>query len=255
MSAEDTPATEASKYEKDKAAGLICGYRGCKAYKADCLKHKERHKARNDQFSVHYLRSDRNPVSREKMTFYKRHFGPKLRALVEAAEQDSKARGLHDISEEIALTKATLSHSIQFYNGVNELTADQVKSEDDRQRLLAESGAVVRGGLDHVTKLIERSAKIFALTAEKMDATAIDSITRQIMAFVFRCFDAYERHKEPGWEEFDDAMEAYLQGKLLEFNRLMDEELQLPSLKNIGTNMTPDQTALLMDATIPYTEE
>jgi hypothetical protein len=187
-------------------------------------------------------------IAKEKMGFWRARMGPKLKSLVEEAMNGPA----HDVQEEIALTKAALEPLIRTHNGLLELTADAFKGgEQSRNELLAQSGEQVKNAMAHVITMTEKSAKIFALTAEKMDSRTIEGIVQQLVVFVYEAFDNYERHDEPGWEEFDDAMEFYLKRQLMVFDTRINEKLQLPSLKNQGTTITPDQEALLMDSTVP----
>ena len=186
----------------------------------------------------------------ERMGFYAKKVGPKLNALITEALETYKA---NDISEEITLTRVVATQSVQMYSQLLELP-DSALPLQARQQILAEAGAMVTRSMEQATRLVERSAKIFALTTDKIDPSAVDAVVKQICRFVYLCFETYKTN-QPGYEEFDAAVNKIMVEGVQKFDKMLNEELQLPSLKQLGTSITPDQQTLAMIDTVPFVDE
>ena len=163
----------------------------------------------------------------DQMKLYGKRIGPKLKELLQESLNNSKA---HDISEEIALTRQCAGEAVSAYSTLIDM--EGLVDETKRKMALHEAASVVMGQMDSVAKLVERAAKIHALTVDKLPPNAIDDCIRQICRFVYQVFG---EQKE----------------KIEEFDRLLTDEMQLPSLKQLGTTIMPRDQVIAMDSTIP----
>lgn len=198
-------------------------------------------------------------IPKNRMAFYTRRMGPKLKALVEEALEGQNA---HDISEEVAIVRAMSQQSLQVYNSLMELDDTKITPQGKAQAM-HDAGQIVVTAMDQATRLSERSAKIFALTAEKIDPLAIDKVAKQLCRFVYVCFEDYETELPEGltteqilqYKEFDKSVREIMIQQINKFDKMVSEELQLPSIIQNGTNITPDQQVLAMINTVPFVEE
>lgn len=178
--------------------------------------------------------------TKEQMGFYAKHIGPKLTELL----NDALAIQAFDISEEIGIIRASLITQVEQFSGLNELRNDPATAPKTDEAILqyntlynmaAES---LRQGMNAITFQVERQAKIHNMVAEKIHPNAINDVVRQINRMVHEVFG------QDHWELVE------------RFDQKLTDELQLPSLKNQGTTITPDQEVTLMDASVPlYVEE
>lgn len=172
-------------------------------------------------------------IPKDRMSYYVKRVGPKLRKLLEDGIAQYKAG---DITEELVLAREINAQSIALFDVLLETEGlDPVA----KQHALINAGELVTRGIEQYTHLVERQAKISALIGNKLMPDAIEKVTEQITRFVYECFDKDQE-------------------AVAEFDRKMSEELELPVLANsanVGTRFTPDMLAAAMDATIPFCEE
>lgn len=251
------PYTTENRCEHIKSGG-----ENCKSHKLKGSKFCNYHAQRLDNSRVRFKTKDAfatdngldhrvlKKIPRDRMNFYGQRLGPKLSALI---QETVEAQNAHDISLEVATVKAISSQSVGIYDSIMELPDGAIPSQA-RQQLLHDAGQVVVTALEQSTRLVERSAKIFALTAEKIDPLAIDKVTKQICRFVYLCFENYSS-EQPGYEEFDEAVRKIMIERIQMFDKMVSEELQLPSLSQLGTTITPDQQVVAMINSVPFTEE
>lgn len=184
---------------------------------------------------------ERTGIDRMKVYRYGERYGTKLKALVESF---SSIDG-HNIEEEMTHVRLAHADVVARYDAVLDATfPDTEEGRAGRTQALHLAGSMLKDSADDVLKAVERSAKIIALTADKLHPAMLDSAIRQLIGFMYQCFDAE-----------DPAMA----GRMEAFEKAVNEHLQLPSLKKAaqGTTITPDQQVQAMDALVPFvpTEE
>lgn len=190
-------------------------------------------------------------IPSDRMAFYAKHVGPKLKALLQEADEVYKGKE-HDITEEVQMTRAVGIRAVTYFSGIMELTPGQVPP-DRQQQLLAESGSMVIAAMDQSSKLVERAAKIYNLTAEKISPTAIDSIVQQICRMIYTVFEA-PINSGKGYEEFDDAVNAIMKARITALDNMLSEELELPSIAeipSIANRKRVSDQIFAMEATVP----
>lgn len=186
-------------------------------------------------------------LPKERMSFYARVLGPKLKAVLEECAAEYKR---HNIDEEILITKAVSRDALIVLDSLHELP-DTALPRETRAKLLTEAGSIVNQTMEQATRLVERSAKIHALTADKISPTVVDDMVQQMCRFVYLAFEAKHNSGHPDFTDFDEAVNKILMERISKFDKMISDDLQLPSLKALGTTITPDQQVLAMDDTVP----
>lgn len=175
------------------------------------------------------------PEFKEKMGFFYKHLGPKLKTLFDEAVTVKE----FDIQEEITLTRIAATEQLAICNQLHAIWDDPSTRPTEPQAvsayaaLLREATEAFKKSLSDITYQVERQAKIHAMVAEKLGPNAIADVVRQINRMI------YETFGQSDWEG------------VKRLNDRLTNELQLPSLKNQGTTITPDQEVMLMDASVP----
>lgn len=185
-------------------------------------------------------KNSHNNPTKEQMGFFRKHIGPKLTALLDEALEIK----MFDVQEELAIVRTTCIQQVQVYNSLQEIwanpatrpvTPEAIKAFD---AAIAECGSQVKSAMNDITFQVERQAKIHSMVAEKIHPNAIADVVRQINRMVFECFG------QSDWKGVE------------RFNNMLTTELELPSLKNQGTTITPDKQVQMMDESVPlYVEE
>lgn len=175
------------------------------------------------------------PMARDSLRKYSSNMHPKLRALMEGFADNTQ---IFNISEEIALAQVLHSQNVDQYNAVFSLFIEDVFPDKKvGEQALALAAEVMNASNENVTRLIERYAKIVALTAGKIHPQAMDSMCKHICKIVYRIFD----QGKPENQELIDK-----------FNEELSRELDLSSLAALGTTYTPDQQVTAMDSAVPF---
>jgi hypothetical protein len=199
-----------------------------------------------------YLRIDhmeRKPGLAERMAYYQNKIGPKFTALLKEMKDNSP--DLFDVSEEINQIRAAHCEvEMKLFSTVLENAEKLGNQAPDALRIAA---SMLQNSADNVIRSIERAARIQAQTAEKMSPMAMEQTVKQICQFVYRAFDAPGIVPGDSLEVQQQKQEAHR--RIQHFDRMLNDELQLPTLKSLGTSITPDQQVLAMDASIPSEPE
>lgn len=210
-------------------------------------------KHKDSVFALH-VSAEQLGISKATMSFYGSVIGPKLTAILEQLREENLGC---DIQQEVDHARAIHREKLQLFNIAME---NPMKVEGDAYATMFSVAAeMLQQSIDNVTRILERQAKINALQADKLSPYAIDGVVKQISLFVYRCFDAEIPDKTLYTDEanYEWAMYIYQCKKqdMAKFNQLMTDHLQLPSMKNLGTSITPDQQVLAMDESIPSAPE
>lgn len=180
-------------------------------------------------------------VTRNKMTirFYRKFLGPSLR---EAMEEMLCAREDEQMSllEELALMRNMAGEAIGLYQGalsIGLLPNGQPDPTKEQARRLAITNAVslMSASLEQVRVMAKTASDISAQGKDKYSIATLEVIVEQIVKMVDQCFG-----------DNDEGIKA--------FNLLIRENLKIPKRGVDGTELTPDQDVLDMDATIPRAE-
>lgn len=257
---------EYSKRGGDCCKGLKCkGSTYCRKHRDyfnDLDKNRSKISSTRNPFDINLRISSQLLASKnipsDRMKFYGKQLGPKLSQLIQDSVEESNA---HDISKEVAVVKAISSQSVGIYDSIMELPDGAVPNAT-RTQLLHDAGQVAISALDQATRMVERSAKIFALTTERVDPLAVDKVAKQICRFVYICFEDFETELPEDADEetvkqfveFDEAVRKVMLDRIRKFDTMVAEELQLPTLKQLGTTITPDQQIMAMIDSVPFTE-
>lgn len=208
----------------------------------------------NSQYSAIAESSDktrdfrRAPITKMQADLYIKQLGPKLSVVCRELLNNTK---LNDITAEIAVTRTAYLESIGEWGSLAAMIDDDQiisvmgggideaamqRGRHKLQQMIATARNDVVEGMDRISVLCERQAKIHNLTVDKLPPDAIDGIVKQICRFVHLCF-------------------AHDWANIEKFNEMLNQELQLPSLKMIGTMSTPSQDVREMYDTIPRAPE
>ena len=186
---------------------------------------------------------ERYGISSATMAYYARVIGPKLKAVL---EQIKSAPDFLDVSEEVAHIRATHEQNVAVYSAVFENQDELGDKKDEALRL---AGSLLASSADEVIRAVEKAARIQVAMVDKVSPLALEATVKQISQFVFRAFDMPDIQPGDDIETQELKVEAKL--RIQKFNRMMTEELCLPTIKSLGTTITPDQQVLAMDASIP----
>jgi hypothetical protein len=191
-------------------------------------------------------------MSKGKLELYGRHFGPKLKGLMEKCYEEIRHT---DVREELALIRTVNLQRAMLLNATLETKFPDTPDGQQMQRAAIElAGNIVFSSSSDVIAVVEKVAKIDALAASVVSPFAIEGLTRQISRFVHNIFDDDPIYPDDAPDVVNRKLEA--QERMVKFERAMDEELELPQLQGLagaakGTKITPDQQVLAMDAMIP----
>lgn len=173
-------------------------------------------------------------VTPAQMAFYAKRVGPKLRALLEEANQERRG---YEVTEELDMARGVVASDVQILS--------QLMETDDKffeggyaakEQLLANARANVLSGMERIVALVEKASRIVANAANRCSPHVIEEVTKQIMRFAHISFAEYP-------------------GAIEKFDNFLTNELELPSIKSLGTKITPDMQVAAMDSTIPFVEE
>lgn len=180
-----------------------------------------------------------NAFDKTKMAFFRKHIGPKLTELMD----DALLVKEFDISEEVALVRVSQIELAKVFSNLVEIANDPSLAPKTPEAielhnlLLSQTATLIRSGMEEITRLVERQAKIHSLVAEKMHPNAIGEVVKQINLIIYDTLGA----------EHWDLVEA--------ISKKLDTELEIPSLKNLGysngATITPNEEVSLMDASVP----
>lgn len=185
-------------------------------------------------------------LTAEQMGYLRRHLSPKLGEYFDEALQIKE----HDVSEEIAICRTASIQAVQMYDAATNVfamlcedtTIDPAlrkKAIDEAQAVLLQTISVVNANNEHITRLVERAAKIHSMIADKMHPDTIKHVIMQIQAILFD-----ELGKNGDVEQ------------IKRLNNRLSSELQL---SNIGAPyhqvIQPTKEVELMDATVPSAPE
>lgn len=193
-----------------------------------------------------------------RMDFYGKKLGPKLSRLLENNLNNEEK---HDISKEVAMVRTVGAQALGVYDALLEMPEGTLP-EETRVQLIHDAGQIVADAMDESSRIVERSAKIFALTSDKLDPQAVDKVAKQICRFVYLCFEDFES-KVPKdadietklqWNEFDEAVRKIMRERIKKFDDMLTNELQMPTLKQLGTTLSPDQQVRAMIDTVPFVD-
>ncbi len=189
----------------------------------------------------------RRKLSKETLRRYGKRIGPKLKALMEHFYSE----GNHiDVREELALIRAVHTQRQELLSTVMEVQYKDIEAERQAINL---AGQIAMDSAHSVITACEKVAKIDAIAGAQQSPHAVDMVVGQINQFIYRIFDAGPVLDTDSPEERARKEEAHQRIDL--FEKTMDAELELPSLKSRGTTITPDQQVLAMDDMIPTEPE
>lgn len=180
-------------------------------------------------FGIDARHRNLNNVPIERRMFYARHVGPKLKALLEQAASERKG---FDVTEELEIMRVTASQSVALLSGVMEIDADKIGGAVAKQQLVVETSATVLSQMDQVVTAFKKASDM-SKNEKVLTPATVNDVVKQIMRFV--------------QITFADTPE-----KVDMLNDYLTNELELPSLRQAGTNITPDMVARAMDDTVPY---
>lgn len=238
-------------------AGIYCGA-ACILGSDKCKRHHFGGFARGGQGhgTIFGIGTNKIPHSRiEKdfpksiMPFFKQMCGPKLTKLLD----DALLVEEFDIKEEVAIVRASCAEYVEALNALVELKctdefakldAESKEKINDKIRVVSQC---VRNAMNDITFQVERHARIHNMVAEKIHPGAIQDVVRQLNRFVYECFGRNA--------DGTPNMEA-----LMKFDKKLNEELQLPTLKPLAPMASNDDVQAqcdidAMDATIPVFNE
>jgi len=201
----------------------------------------ERGRSGNNALAWHH--PERYGISRETMAFYQGVIGPKLKAVIDRIKS---APDFLDVSEEVAHVRVVHEQNVAVYDAVFE---NQDQLGDKRDEALRLAGSLLNSSADDVIRAVEKAARIQVAMVDKVSPFALEATVRQISQFVFRAFDMPDI--QPGDDIETQKLKVEAKLRLQKFNRMMSDELCLPTMKSLGTTITPDQQVLAMDASIP----
>lgn len=186
-------------------------------------------------------------VSQETMGTYQKKVGPKLKAVLERIAADTRVM---DVTEQLTHMRCVHEQSLAMYSDIFELEfADTLEGRNAKHEALRLAGMMLNETGREVINAVEKAAKITTLAIGPVDPNAITNITKQICGFVHRVFDISDTAPQNTEDEKARFLEA--KKRIVHFDRMLTEELQLPSLRALGTVITPDMQVLAMDDTIP----
>ena len=170
-------------------------------------------------------------VPRNQMAFYAKRVGPKLRALLEEANQERRG---YEVTEELDLARGIVAHEVMVLSQLME-TDDKCfeGGYEAKEQLLAVARANVLSGMERIVALVEKASRIVANAANRCSPHVIEEVTKQIMRFAHISFAEYP-------------------GAIEKFDNFLTNELELPSIKSLGTKITPDMQVAAMDSTVPF---
>ena len=192
---------------------------------------------------------ERYGISRETMAYYYKVIGPKLKDALNALNNDEN---FLDVSEEVSHMRLIHQENLRVLGMVYESRENMDLPEETRNKCditIRELAPLIANSAEGVIRAVERAAKIQVSLSDKANPHTTEILTRQICQFVYRAFDAPDIQPGDSLQVQQDKIAAKL--RIQHFDKMMNEELQLPSLKALGTSITPDQQVLAMDATIP----
>lgn len=165
--------------------------------------------------------------------FYATRVGPKLRVLL---EQAAAQREGFSVTDELEVMRVAAAQSVQMFGGLMELDDAKVNGgAQAKQQLLIETASVVLNQMDQVVTAFKKASDM-AKNEHVLTPSGVNEVVKQIMRFVQITF-AGEPEKVAMLDDF------------------LTNELELPSVKQSGTTITPDMVAVAMDATVPYVED
>lgn len=184
--------------------------------------------------------------------FYSRFLGPSLKSAFEELTGVTPAEQV-EVLEELALLRDWAGQSVGQYAKLRDAqglvqekreTADpaDIPALDRAAGQLAEqlgiTGAVMNDCLQQVVKVAESAARIQAAAKDKVPLSTLQLFINQIVMCAYKAFDGNESKE-----------------RLQEFERMIREDLRLPTTGEQGTTLTPDQDVAEMDDCVPADEE
>ena len=178
-------------------------------------------------------------VSVETLKRYSRRIGPKMKAVLEELATNTK---LNDVSEELEHIRAVHLHNCGIYSDVMESLDKFVgeNAQQNRDSAMRIAGEILKTSAFDVLAAVEKMSRIEANLANQIGPNAIALLTRQMTRFVYEAFD-------------NDTPEG--KARIDNFEKMLNERLELPTLKATHTNITPDMQVRAMDSTVPYVDE
>ena len=227
--------------ESSKAAAIKTRIATLKANRKH--RHRESREGLGGGNALAWHHPERYGISCETMAYYQKVIGPKLKAVIDRIKS---APDFLDVSDEVAHIRVTHEQNIAVYNAVFEAQDELGDKKDEALRL---AGSMLASSADEVIRAVEKAARIQVSMVDKVSPLALETTVRQISQFVFRAFDMPDIQPGDDIETQQRKIEAKV--RIQKFNRMMTEELCLPTMKSLGTTITPDQQVLAMDASIP----
>ena len=164
--------------------------------------------------------------------FYSRQLG---KTLHEAVEEHLSAAPEEQINlfEELALTRVIAGDAVALYSATCEALKD--KPADDKQAHAAKdlAGSIVIDAMKHVSDVCTKAAQIEAQAKDKFSVHSVTHVVNQIIRVMYELC-------EP--EHHDIAVK---------FEHAVRTQVKLPRITTDGTELTPDEDAVAMDATVP----
>lgn len=188
-------------------------------------------------------------VSDKVLRFYGRRAGPKMKESLLRAYRVGRDNPT-DARAELAILRSTVEERFAL---LSEIIEADFKDEKQKRSCVIEMQSAVTAACEDAIRTCERIARINATFVNGLDPEALTKIVQQFNQLIFTIFD--EGEPLPGDDESTADRKRIMQVRLKQLDKALDEELQLPSLKNKGTHITPDRIVTAMDASIPYVPE
>lgn len=191
-----------------------------------------------NQVEVGITEFPRAPIA--KRNRYGRVFGPKLKSLIAKIDDDGNP---FSVTSEIEVARGIHVDSIRLYEEFNAIieampTTTLAECQAQRQAFTLNNSILVDSN-DRVLSALERCARITTQVCERVSPQYIALISKQILNMIYRCFD----NDQPEFQE-----------GIAKFERMIDEELQLPTIKGQipPVDCVPIEDQMLaMDMSIP----
>lgn len=181
------------------------------------------------------------PAPQKQKSRYHSVMGPKLKDLVACLDG---ANDPYDAMSELEQSRGAHVEMMRIFEET-QAYIETLPTQTEQQRMLKKEARILAVGmlndsLQNVYSAMERCARITSMVCDKLHPQYIAGLTRQITEMIYLCFDNGQPEMQPYIDKFE---------------KMLDERLQLPTVKgecsNVQTVAYSEEAMAAMDLSVP----